>query len=148
VLAVIALQKTCIAGGNDLVAGQGARATLARLCDVSRHARVAADFLVTFVRCTAPAVVVVPIAFLVLGVAKDRSPRGCSTALMVFALMAAGYYLVCVTTPNGLDWQLDATHRLAMQIWPLCLLGLFALLGSGRDSLSIGAAKPHEGFGV
>ena len=39
-------------------------ATLARLCDVSRHARVAADFLVTFVRCTAPAVVVLPIAFL------------------------------------------------------------------------------------
>jgi hypothetical protein len=133
-LAIIVLQKTCIACDNDLAAGQGLHATLARLCDVSRHAQVAGNFLATLVRSTAPAVVVLPLLVWLLGVTKDRQQvRGASTALAAFGLMSSGYYLVCVTTPNNLIWQLDATHRLLMQIWPIGLLGVFSLLAAPEE---------------
>jgi len=148
VIAVIVLQKTCITCHNDLVGGQNWRATVSCLCDVSRHARVAENFLLVFARCTSPAFIVLPLLFLLLGRTKDRSRRagGASTAFAVFSLMLAGYFLVCVTTPNNLDWQLYATRRLMMQVWPLGLLGVFLFLAAPEEAWK--KEKTEQGDGV
>jgi hypothetical protein len=129
-LALVMLQKACLAGENDLIAGQGFSATLGRLADLPRHGRAIIATAQIFCQSVGPAVVLLPALFWLLGTTKKKPCRlAAIMALSVFALMLLGYYLVCVTSPHELSWQLDAMHRLLMQIWPTGLLGVFLILG-------------------
>jgi hypothetical protein len=54
------------------------------------------------------------------------------------ASLCAVYYLVLVTTPYDLDWQLvTAMDRLILQLWPLLLLGLGALFDDRQTEAAI-----------
>ena len=72
VLAVVAIQKVCLAGSNELVVGQNWEATSTRLLDLSRYGYVAQAFILNALHIARPFAVVLPLCFLLLGVAKNR----------------------------------------------------------------------------
>ena len=135
-LAVIGLQKGCLAGSNDLIVGQNWEATVARLLDPARYWYVAQSLVFNALRIARPFAVLLPLCFLLLGITKkgSRGPLGVSTAVAVLTLMLAGYFLVYVTTPCDLHWHLKTSAgRLLLQLWPLCLLILFQRLATPEE---------------
>ena len=137
VLAVVALQKVCLAGSNDLVDGQNWQATVARLLDPHRYWYVAQALMLNALRIARPFAVVLSLCFLLLGVAKKRArgTAGLPTAGAVLPLMLAGYFLVYVTTPCDLHWHLaTSAGRLLLHLWPLCIMVLFLCLATPEES--------------
>ncbi len=123
VLAMIAVFKLALAPPNDLVSGQGS-GTLPRLLDVSRYWLIVKSTLLTLLRFP-----VVPVAVFLALVGRDRDAADRrATRLTMFAVLAlaAGYFVVYLTTPLDLGLQMHRSlDRLLMQLWPLILLAVF-----------------------
>ena len=137
VLALVALEKLCLAGSNDLVDGQNWQATVTRLLDPYRYWYVAQALALNALRIARPFAVVLSLCFLLLGVAKNRArgTAGLPTAGAVLPLMLAGYFLVYVTTPCDLHWHLaTSAGRLLLHLWPLCIMVLFLCLATPEES--------------
>lgn len=129
--------KLGFAPPNDLLAGQG-EATLRRLLDLTRHARVlaaAGQQLWEF----GPLLLVVLAAYALL-VGQPPEGQRCQHVgfpWLVLCLMAAGYYLVYVTTPHDLAWHLSTSLvRLIVQLWPLGLFATFLTVDAPQFSFS------------
>jgi hypothetical protein len=61
---------------------------------------------------------------------------GGAFAILVLALMLAGYVLVYVVTPLDLPWHLQwSLPRLILQLWPLAVFAFF-----------LGTATPEEAW--
>jgi hypothetical protein len=137
-LAVIAIQKTFIAGKNDLVSGQSWNAWLTRALDPSRYWIIIQTLYTYILRIAGPFTVILPLSFLLLGAAKKR-PRGrlgFPAVLTVISLMSAGYFTVYVLTPNELHWHLaTSAERLLLHLLPLCILALFLYLATPEELL-------------
>ena len=136
-LALVALEKVCLAGSNDLVDGQNWQATVARLLDPYRYWYVAQALALNALRIARPFAVVLSLCFLLLGVAKKRArgTAGLPTAGAVLPLMLAGYFMVYVTTPCDLRWHLmTSAGRLLLHLWPLCIMILFLCLATPEES--------------
>ncbi len=134
VVLVLAYFKLRLAPVNDLIAGQGAQATFARLVDVGRYGRIVWFYLVALVSIGPGLAVVLAVYRVLLGGAPGRSGRG--HAVAVLALMLTGYTVVYLTTPNELAWHLsDSVHRLFMQLWPSALLALFLNTATPEEAL-------------
>lgn len=129
-LGIVLMQKTNISWSNDLAADQNIRAVASRFFDWTRQIQVFVAFGATICQGTKPAIVVVPLLFWCLGVSKRSSlafrAAWLPLAFVVFAL--SGYYLVCITTPNNLRWQLDAVPRLIAHLWPTATVCIFLFL--------------------
>jgi len=140
VVLVLAYFKLRLAPVNDLIAGQGAQATFARLFDGRRYGLIAWFYLVALVSIGPGLAVVLAVYRLLLGGAPLRPGRGHTPA--VLALMLAGYAVVYLTTPNELAWHLsDSVHRLLMQLWPSALLALFLSTATPQEVLA--RPSPH-----
>jgi hypothetical protein len=139
VVLVLAYFKLHLAPVNDLIGGQGVRATLERLADVRRYGLIAWFYLVALVSIGPGLAVVLAVYRLLLGGAPLRPGRGHTPA--VLALMLAGYAVVYLTTPNELAWHLsDSVHRLFMQLWPSALLAVF--LGTATTEAALARPSP------
>jgi hypothetical protein len=142
VLAVLAYFKARLAPVNDLVAGQGRDATLARLADPGRYLEIALAFLREVWLVGPGAVVVLALYALLLG----RAPRPAAWAghgRTLLAVMLVGYFGVYLTTPNDLPTHLATSlDRLLVQLWPLALLAFFlaVALPSEARATTAGAA--------
>jgi hypothetical protein len=135
VVVVLIYFKLRLAPVNDLVAGQGWRATRDRLMDGQRYALIAGYFLLGLIAIGPGTVVVLAGYHRLLGRSPHEADRRRQPhALTVLVLMLAGYAAVYLTTPNPLGWHLhDSVHRLFMQLWPTALLAFF-----------LGTATPEE----
>jgi hypothetical protein len=122
ILALVAIQKICLAGRNDMVFNHGWAALSSRLLDPWRYWCVVGSFVVSGCRATDPFVVVLPLCCLLLGVTRNR-PRGMTalwTGCFVVPLMLAGHCMVWLTAPSDLPWPLPTSApRLVLQVWPL-----------------------------
>ena len=137
ILAIVALQKACLAGSNDLVSGQNWEATLSRLLTPSRYWYVAQAFVLYSLRIARPFAVVLPLCFLFLGVARGRAggDRGLPTACLVLSFLLVGYFFAYITTPSELHWHLaSSAERLLLQLLPVCLLILFVRLATPQET--------------
>jgi hypothetical protein len=132
VLVLLVYFKIHIAPGNDLVSGQSARATLARLSDPSRYGQVLAAFfygLLAFDRWQVYPLLLATYIGLT-GITSRPAHRFAGlTILAVVLTMLCGYFCVYLTTPHDLQWHLrTALHRLLLQIWPATLSMVFLLV--------------------
>jgi hypothetical protein len=148
-LVVIAIQKAYLSGSNDLLSGQNWTESMTRLSDPSRYWHVIQAFILYALRVSRPFAVVLPLAFLMLGMAKKRSPKalGIPTALTLLTLMLAGYFLVYITTPHDLHWHLaSSTERLLLHLCPLCIFIMFLCLATPEELLAKDscAHRPHK----
>ncbi len=125
VLAMIAVFKLALAPPNDLASGRGP-GTLPRLLDGARYWLMVRSTLLMLLRFP-----VVPAAVFLALVGRDRDAADRrATRLTVFAVLAlaAGYFVVCLTTPLDQGLQMHRLlDRLVMQLWPLVLLALFLI---------------------
>lgn len=147
ILAVVILQKACIDGANDLVGGQGWEATLNRVFDPSRYGYIIAAFIRYGLRTSQFFALMLPVAFLLLGPAANRSgfSRGLRLACTALGLMLIGYFFVYVTTPAELHWHLfTSTDRLLLHVWPLALLVLFLHLATPEELLMYETNTAHR----
>jgi 4-amino-4-deoxy-L-arabinose transferase-like glycosyltransferase len=133
VVLVLAYFKLRLAPVNDLVAGQGTRATWERLVDVRRYGLIAWFYLVAAVSIGPGLVVLLAVYRVLMGGAPNRPRRGHTPAVLV--LMLAGYAVVYLTSPNKLAEHLnDSVHRLFMQLWPSALLAFFLAAASPEEA--------------
>jgi len=143
-LAVVAMQKLCLAGSNYLVNDRTWEAVLRQLADGSRYWQVMQSLLLYTARIARPFAIVLPLSALLLGRAHKPAPgrRGLSGAFLVLALQLAGYFFVYVLTPCDLQWHLaTSTDRLLLQLCPLCLLVLFVWLATPEEVFAQEAAQ-------
>jgi hypothetical protein len=132
---------------NDLIAGQGAT-TLERILDPTRHIMIIKSFLSQIYRLdTKHAVpfIVLPLLLIIMGIDKDNLHRnGFLTTILVPILMAAGYYIVFLTTPQELSWHLGtAKERLFFHIWPVSILATFLAIPVLSSSLRTTISKEN-----
>jgi hypothetical protein len=138
VLAVLANFKLRLAPANDLVAGQGAEATLSRLADLSRYGWTAGAFLGQVGMIGPGMVIVLAVYARLLGRAPQSTASWTGHSRTLLAIMLAGYFVVYLTTPNDLPTHLGTSlGRLLVQLWPLTLLALF-LAGAAPGETSAG----------
>lgn len=123
--------KSQYAPPNDLVSGQS-MATLERVCDWGRYQTIfevlgrrflyfgGGDFGVLPMLC---------VAVLFFGRAKEVNKSSIQSLLGLVGFLCAGYFLIYLTTPNSLDWQLKwSIRRIILQLWPLILfLGMLRM---------------------
>jgi len=141
ILLVVLYFKAAIAPANDLVAGQGLRATADRLLDFSRYVlilKALVNHFTGFRKWYAhPAWLLVIYAWL-LGVKTERAER---VTLLTFAsalgLVLAGYFFIYVTTPRDLEWHLTfSLDRLLIQLWPSFVLLFFLSVRPPEEALA------------
>ena len=141
VLLVVLYFKAAIAPANDLVAGQGMRATAGRLLDFSRYALILKALVNQFTgfrRWYAhPTYLLAAYAWL-LGVKAGRAERlTLLTPAAALGLILAGYFLIYVTTPRDLEWHLAfSLDRLLIQLWPSFVLLFFLLVRTPEEALA------------
>jgi hypothetical protein len=137
-LAIIALQKTCLASENDLVDQSQWNLILPRLFDPSRYWLAGQSLVLGALRTMRTMVVMLPVAYLLLGTAKsaDRNLSGWSTALGTLGGMFFGYFCVYVVTSGELQWHLNTSvGRLMIQLCPLAILIVFLKMGSPEAAM-------------
>jgi hypothetical protein len=135
--------KVCLAPPNDLVAGQGSHSTLSRLTDPARYGEIARASGKEFLTAIGPgAVLVLALAFVLLGRAPRAARPAAALPLLVLVLMLLGYFAVYLTTPHDLAWHLmSSLHRLYIQLWPLALLGYFSIVATPEEAAARGGDK-------
>ena len=140
-LAVTLLFKATLAPPNDLVAGQAAGATLARLADPERYAVIARSLLRDLARLPFP---VLAGYVACVGLRPGwRAERGLVAAALALALLLLGILGVFVTTPLELAWHLDtALRRLLIQLWPGLLVVAFAAARTPGEALARAGQEP------
>lgn len=141
VLLAVLYFKAAIAPVNDLVAGQGARATAERLLDFSRYVLILKAVVNQFTGFSNwylhPTYMLVVYAWL-LGVKRERAGRlALLTPAAVLGFISAGYFFIYVTTPRDLEWQLTfSLDRLLIQLWPSFVLLFFLSVRSPEEALA------------
>lgn len=145
VLLVVLYFKAVIAPANDLVAGQGMRATVERLSDFSRYVLILKALVGNFTGFrnwyTHPAWMLFVYAWL-LGFKTERAGRvTLLTLAAVLSSILAGYFFIYVTTPRDLEWHLTySLDRLLIQLWPSFVLLFFLAVRPPEEAL----ARPDE----
>jgi hypothetical protein len=150
VLVFIFFYKISFAPVNDLIEAQGSE-TLARLTDLSRYLTVGKEFLYQLVRLDAR--FSTPFVFLAAVLLLHRVDRasfrqiGVLTPLLTALLMAAGYFIVFVTTYFEITWHLyTANVRLFIHFWPAVTFACaLVLAGGGRRSAAPLPPQPLSG---
>ena len=126
VLAMIGFFKLTLAPANDLVSGQGS-GTLPRLLDASRYWLIVKSTLAVI-----PGFPVIPVVIFMALAGLDRSAgdrRATRLALFAVVALAAGYFVVYLTTPLDLGLQIHRSlDRLILQLWPLALFAAFMMV--------------------
>jgi hypothetical protein len=125
---------------NDMVAGQGLHATLARLLSLSRYKITGKAFLhetLFFGGWFASIILVLAFYALLVGLNDNTKLRKTVTAqLLAIAVAAAGYFFVYIVTPNDVAWQLKwSLERVFMQLWPATIFSLFLLLRTPEEAV-------------
>ena len=141
VLLVVLYFKAAIAPANDLVAGQGARATAERLSDFSRYVlilKALVNHFTGFRKWYAHPTYLLVIYAWLLGVKTERAGRvTVLTLATVLGLILAGYFFIYVTTPRDLEWQLTfSLDRLLIQLWPSFVLLFFLSVRPPEEALA------------
>jgi hypothetical protein len=140
VLILIVYFKLHIAPDNDLVSGQSAQTTLARISDPSRYGQILAAFfhgLLAFDRWQIYPLLLA--AYMGLnGITRRTADRFAGmTILAVVLTMIGGYFCVYLSTPHDLHWHLKtALHRLLLQVWPATLLTVFILVRNAHPGIA------------
>lgn len=109
---------------NDLVAGQSASTTTARLLDLGRH-----DIVIRRLATEATKLVGGAWLWVLMGIAVwamwSRRDTRSLTLFGLLGLILMGEHLTFVATPHNLDWHLGtAQDRLLIQLWPALAFAL------------------------
>lgn len=141
-LLCVAIFKLGFAPPNDLLSGQGG-STLERLTTLERWQAVffrtvygINSFSLSLVPPLVPALAGLAIVGLRSGLRRDRA---FVTAALTVVLIAGGYFVTYVVTPQGQTWHMKfSMHRLFCHLWPsllLCSFAAMADLASAADAL-------------
>jgi len=134
VIMVVVLFKVSIAAENDIVAGQTWHTLLSRLTDASRIAFILKSLVETLWHVGKALVLILPLAWLLVGGASDRSRSALPGLVAVLAAMLAGYFFVYLATPHDLAWHVSSSmDRLLVHLWPSMLLAAFLYLGDPTE---------------
>ena len=139
VAVIILFFKVHYAPANDILGPAGRASALERILTPSRYAAIEEWFLkqvfafgrwdeLRFIPITP-----VPLllgALVLFGIRPDaKDLQWARTAAWTLGLTLAGYLLIFLVTPHGLEWQLtSAGGRLLMQLWPSALFVFFMVL--------------------
>ena len=142
VLLLLLWFKINLAPLNDLVAGQDAVRTSARLTNPERFLTVAKFFTVYLVTFGSWIVSPVPLFAIYWFLSRSRMDNlSAIRAALVVIMMIIGYAAVFILTPTDLVLHLQtAARRLLLQLWPLAIFAVLAVL-------SLSATKPASTTG-
>ena len=121
---------------NDLVAGQSAAATWARVTTVGRHAEILRHGL-SMMKSLPDVIGVICFAgYLAFrGVALDL--RSAGVVASTLGLTACGYYALYVVTPYELSWHLTTSaDRLVVQLWPSVVFAALLITQDERPAIT------------
>lgn len=137
-LMLVAYFKLALAPVNDLVAGQGIEATVARLFDVGRYATIAGGLLAASVRTLKALLFALPLYYLLMGrtgLSDVRQATGIAGA--VLGIMLLGYIGVYLTTPFDVEWHIQTSaKRLLLQLWPAAVMAFFLIVAAPEERFS------------
>ncbi|MBN1518282.1 glycosyltransferase family 39 protein [Candidatus Sumerlaeota bacterium] len=139
VLIVLAAFKLRFPFPNHMTAGQLPAIYLERILDASRYLAIAKSFLITLLKIAQGAILIFPLAGLMLGFSWRQSSKksGC-ISLIALALTLAGYFAAYLVSPHDLDWHLRTSNdRLFMQLLPGALFVFFILLRTPEEITAI-----------
>jgi hypothetical protein len=138
VLAVVMYFKVRFSPPNDLLADQGLNSLAAKLADPSRYALVGRAIAGEISGLGSGAIAWLAAYRLLLG-GKPRRPGepGGGFAVLIPALLLAGYFLVYIVTPRHLPWHLQwSLSRLIIQLWPLSVFAFFLVVATPVEALA------------
>src|SRR5439155_659278 len=123
-LLVLFVFKIRLASANDIIAGQGIQATLARLSDGARYWQVAKTFvLFTYMIGPGAPLLLAGYGALLGWRPGDTADSGAFFPALLLTLILIGYFFVYIITPrNVAEHMATSLDRLLLQLWPLCLL--------------------------
>jgi hypothetical protein len=151
--------KTELSPTNDLMAGFGPAAVMAKLTDFGRYAETAKAFFITGISFTQGLIdvrvgmhlnpgavnVLLLIGYLFLaGVRIDGRDRiGLIRSAAILGLMLIGYFFVYVLTPLDLGYHLATSlNRLFLQLWPSFIF-LFFMIAGPPDRVPSAVGRPE-----
>ncbi len=155
ILLIVVYFKTQLSPANDLMAGFGPAAAVAKLTDFSRYAQIANAFFITGISFTqglidlrvgvqpnpgAVNILLLVVYLLLAGVRIDgRDRTGLVRTAAVLLLIMAGYFFVYVLTPLDLGYHLATSlNRLFLQLWPSVIFLFFMAAGTPERAASAG----------
>jgi 4-amino-4-deoxy-L-arabinose transferase-like glycosyltransferase len=141
VMLLILYFKACLVPVNDMVAGQGLHATLARLVSVSRYKVVLKAFAhhaISFGGWFAPILLVLAFYALLVGFDdNEKCRKPAIAAALTVATSAVGYLFVYIVTPHDVAWQLKwSLERVLMQLWPAAIFSAFVLMRTPDEAIT------------
>jgi hypothetical protein len=148
ILAVVVYFKVRFSPPNDLLADQRLGSLAAKLTDPARYALVGRAMARDIFSLGGGAIAWLAAYRLLLGGTPRRAdePGGAGAfAMLVPALVLAGYVLVYVATPRDLPWHLQwSLSRLILQLWPLAVFAVFLITATPEETLFCFSRKWSE----
>ena len=147
VLVLLVGFKLWMAAPNDLLSDQGIAQTAARLLEGDRYRQIVAGFTHALLEVSARGVIplLLVIHLVSAGLAPPDSGRaGARPAVLVVALMLAGYAAVLLVAPAPrLGTNIRSINRLLLQLWPSMLLAYFLLVRTADEMRGPGRRLTH-----
>jgi hypothetical protein len=127
ILLIIGYFKFTTAPMNDIIAGQGFKTTIARLCDFSRYWITGKFFIMELFSLSKLSFIIFPVCYFIFGKFNNENKQlGRNTALIVISIMLIGYYTVYIITPHDLIWHLSTSlKRILLQLLPSAMFVFF-----------------------
>ena len=137
--------KSQLAPASDIIVGQGVE-TVTRLTTPARYWEIASAVWSEVVRSGSLMALALLAHVALMGLTRDMTARrACVNVVAVLILVCGGYWLVYVTTPSDLSWQLRTSlPRLFVQLWPSAILGLF-LFTASPEELAVSSLRGSKG---
>jgi hypothetical protein len=138
----MAMRRYVIPTGNDLMSNQSFSTIWSRGLDMSRHAAILSYAWFLLTRLPDRVGLLLLLAY-VFASARVQSVAPAAASALTLGLTTIGYYLVFLTTPNDLHWQLTTSaSRLAIQLWPGLLVTLTLVIGDSPSGRCRGEMLP------
>lgn len=140
VLLLVGFFKTFVAPGlSPILAQQGTAITWDRITDLNRYAGAAQAFVKKAVRFGHPGIVVLLGYWMLVSRHEGATERlGFRTSAGAVGFMLAGYFMIIIITPHGLEYQIaTALDRLWIQLWPSAVFLFFLFVRTPEEAMGL-----------
>ena len=149
VLAVLVYYKIQIAPGTTSAISQGVSSILNKLQEMSGYLLVGEALGRKLFRIGHPGLVLLVIYLILLGRQKGMHKIGIATPVTVLSLILAGYVVMFITTPFGVEYMLATTlDRQWLHLWPSVVLMWFLMVNTPEEASQLQGPSDRTGMSL